>query len=113
MRSTRALALWRGDALEDVAGMEFARGEIARLEELRWVATERRVDLLLRLGRHGDTIGELSELVQRMPLARAIARAARARPVPVGPPGRRPARLRGRPAHAGGGARHRARRGAA
>jgi predicted ATPase/DNA-binding SARP family transcriptional activator len=64
----RALGLWRGDALEDVAGMEFARGEITRLEELRWVATERRVDLLLRLGRHGDTIGELSELVQRMPL---------------------------------------------
>src|SRR5262245_144895 len=34
----RALALWRGDALEDVAEMEFARGETARLEELRWLA---------------------------------------------------------------------------
>ena len=64
----RALGMWRGDALEDVAGMEFARGEITRLEELRWVTTERRVDLQLRLGRHGDTVGELSELVQRMPL---------------------------------------------
>ena len=64
----RALGMWRGDALEDVAGMEFARGEITRLEELRWVATERRVDLQLRLGRHGDTVGEVSELVQRMPL---------------------------------------------
>jgi predicted ATPase/DNA-binding SARP family transcriptional activator len=64
----RALGIWRGDALEDVAGMEFARGEITRLEELRWAATERRMDLLLRLGRHGDTVGELSELVQRMPL---------------------------------------------
>ena len=53
----RALALWRGDALEDVAGMDFARGEITRLDELRWAATERRVDLLLRLGRHGDAIG--------------------------------------------------------
>ena len=40
----RALALWRGDALEDVAGLEFARGEIARLDELRWAATERWVD---------------------------------------------------------------------
>ena len=59
-----ALALWRGDALEDVASLDFARGEITRMEELRWSATERRVDLLLRLGRHGDAIGELSELVQ-------------------------------------------------
>ena len=64
----RALALWRGDALEDVADMEFVRGESARLEELRWRATERRADLLLRLGRHGDTLGELSELVRQMPL---------------------------------------------
>ena len=64
----RALGMWRGDALEDVAGMEFARGEITRLEELRWVAMERRVDLQLRLGRHGDTVAEVSELVQRMPL---------------------------------------------
>ena len=36
-----ALALWRGDALEDVAGLEFARGEATRLEELRWGAAER------------------------------------------------------------------------
>ena len=64
----RALALWRGDALEDVAGLEFARGEIARLDELRWAATERWVDLELRLGRHGDTIGPLAELVRKMPL---------------------------------------------
>jgi DNA-binding SARP family transcriptional activator len=64
----RALALWRGDALEDVADMEFAGGEIARLDELRWLATERRTDVLLRLGRHGDTLGELAELVRQMPL---------------------------------------------
>jgi predicted ATPase/DNA-binding SARP family transcriptional activator len=63
-----ALDLWRGDALEDVAGMDFARGEITRLEELRWAAMERRVDLQLRLGRHGDVIGELAHLVRRMPL---------------------------------------------
>ena len=65
---TRALGLWRGDALEEVAGMDFARGEITRLEELRWASTERRVELQLRLGRHGDAIGELSDLVERMPL---------------------------------------------
>jgi DNA-binding SARP family transcriptional activator len=63
-----ALALWRGDALEDVAGSEFARGEAVRLEELRWAAAERRVDLQLLLGRHGEVIGDLSEWVQKMPL---------------------------------------------
>jgi predicted ATPase/DNA-binding SARP family transcriptional activator len=63
-----ALALWRGDALEDVAGMDFARGEITRLDELRWAAIERRADLLLRLGRHGEAVGDLSELVHRLPL---------------------------------------------
>jgi predicted ATPase/DNA-binding SARP family transcriptional activator len=63
-----ALAQWRGDALEDVAGMDFVRGEITRLDELRWAATERRIDLLLRLGRHSEAVGDLSELVQRLPL---------------------------------------------
>jgi predicted ATPase/DNA-binding SARP family transcriptional activator len=67
-RVDRALGLWRGAALEDVAGTEFAEGEITRLDELRWLAIERRVDLLLLLGRHGDAVGELAELVQRMPL---------------------------------------------
>jgi predicted ATPase/DNA-binding SARP family transcriptional activator len=63
-----ALALWRGEPLEDVADMDFARAESTRLEELRWAANERRVDLLLRLGRHGDAVGELATLVRRMPL---------------------------------------------
>ena len=63
-----ALGLWRGDALEDVAGMDFARGEITRLDELRWAAAERRIELLLRLGRHSDAVWDLSELVQRLPL---------------------------------------------
>lgn len=63
-----ALALWRGDALEDVADMDFARGAIARLDELRWTAMERRVELLLRLGRNSEAIGDLSGLVQRLPL---------------------------------------------
>ena len=64
----RALALWRGDALEDVAGMEFAEGEITRLDELRWAVTERWVDLQLLLGRHAEAIGRVSELVHEMPL---------------------------------------------
>ena len=63
-----ALGLWRGGALEDVADADFARGEITRLDELRWAATERRIDLLLRLGRHPEAVGILAELVQLLPL---------------------------------------------
>ncbi|HEY5876663.1 MAG TPA: BTAD domain-containing putative transcriptional regulator, partial [Ilumatobacteraceae bacterium] len=63
-----ALGLWRGDALEEVAGMDFARAEITRLDELRWAATERRADLLLRLGRHSEALWDLSELVERLPM---------------------------------------------
>ena len=63
-----ALALWRGDALEDVAGEPFAVGEITRLEEARWAAVEARNDVLLALGRHRELVGELGRLVNRLPL---------------------------------------------
>jgi predicted ATPase/DNA-binding SARP family transcriptional activator len=63
-----SLSLWRGEALEDVADAAFARGEITRLDELRWGATERRIDLLLRLGRNSEAVAALAELVQRLPL---------------------------------------------
>lgn len=64
----RALALWRGDPLADVAGEAFAMGETARLGEARWAAIEARTDVLLELGRHRELIGELSQLVDRSPL---------------------------------------------
>ena len=63
-----ALALWRGDALEDVAGEPFAMGEITRLEESRWAAVEARNDVLLALGRHQELVGQLGQLVNRLPL---------------------------------------------
>ncbi|MBE1538002.1 BTAD domain-containing putative transcriptional regulator [Actinomadura algeriensis] len=40
----RALDLWRGPALADVAGDDFARPAIARLDELRLAAVEDRLD---------------------------------------------------------------------
>ncbi|MDQ3895850.1 MAG: winged helix-turn-helix domain-containing protein [Actinomycetota bacterium] len=64
----RALGLWRGDALEDVAGEPFAIGETTRLEESRWAAVEVRNDVLLALGRHAGLVGELGQLVDRLPL---------------------------------------------
>ena len=43
-RLREALALWRGPALADLAYEPFAQAEIARLEERRLVALERRID---------------------------------------------------------------------
>jgi len=65
---SEALALWRGDVLEDFAYDEFAQAEIARLGELRLVATEDRIDADLRSGLHRDTIGELVGIAREYPL---------------------------------------------
>jgi DNA-binding SARP family transcriptional activator/DNA-binding NarL/FixJ family response regulator len=62
------LALWRGPPLADVAYEGFAQGEIARLEERRAVALERRIEADLALGRHADLVSELEALVARHPL---------------------------------------------
>ncbi len=63
-----ALGLWRGAALADFAYEGFAQIPAARLEELRLVALERRIDADLELGRHTRLIGELEELVALHPL---------------------------------------------
>jgi DNA-binding SARP family transcriptional activator len=63
-----ALALWRGPALAEFSSEPFARGDGARLEELRLSALETRFDAELALGHHADLIGELESLVARHPL---------------------------------------------
>jgi DNA-binding SARP family transcriptional activator len=63
-----ALSLWRGPALADLSYEAFAQAEIARLEELRVVALERRIDADLLGGRHVELIGELESLVDEHPL---------------------------------------------
>ena len=63
-----ALGLWRGPALADLAYEEFAQPAIARLEELRLAALERRIEADLELGRHADLVGELDALVKQHPL---------------------------------------------
>jgi DNA-binding SARP family transcriptional activator/class 3 adenylate cyclase len=62
-----ALALWRGPALAEFSE-PFARFDEARLEELRLVCLEDRIEADLVLGRHGDLVGELEALVERHPL---------------------------------------------
>src|SRR5438552_6010349 len=63
-----ALSIWRGAALADLAYEPFAAGEAARLEELRLLALEERIEAELELGRHSALIAELEALVSRHPL---------------------------------------------
>jgi predicted ATPase/DNA-binding SARP family transcriptional activator len=63
-----ALALWRGPALADFMYEAFAQREIARLEELRVVALEERIEADLRCGRHSELVSELEALVAEHPL---------------------------------------------
>ena len=63
-----ALALWRGPALADFVYEPFAQTQIARLDELRTVVVEERIDADLALGRHAELVSELEALVQAEPL---------------------------------------------
>jgi DNA-binding SARP family transcriptional activator len=63
-----ALALWRGPALADFRYERWAELAIARLEELRLLALEKRIDADLALGRHAEVAGELEALAREYPL---------------------------------------------
>jgi DNA-binding SARP family transcriptional activator len=63
-----ALALWRGPALADFTYEPFAQAEIARLEDLRTVAVEERIEADLALARHAELVSELEALVESQPL---------------------------------------------
>jgi YVTN family beta-propeller protein len=62
-----ALALWRGEALGDLAYESFAQGEILRLDEMRLGAIEDRIDAELALGHHRELLGELESLIAQHP----------------------------------------------
>ena len=63
-----ALELWRGPALADLAYESFAREEASRLEELRLVVQERRIDADLEGGRTAELVSELERLIKEHPL---------------------------------------------
>jgi DNA-binding SARP family transcriptional activator len=67
-RLTQALGWWRGAALADFDGAEWARTEAARLELLRIDATERLIDARLALGEYAAVIPDLEGLTSRHPL---------------------------------------------
>ena len=64
----RALELWRGQVLANLADYAFTRPEAARLGELRLAALEARIDADLALGRHDALTAELDGLVRDHPL---------------------------------------------
>ena len=67
-----ALAEWRGPALGDLGDEAFVQPVAARLEELRLLAMERRLEAELGLGRHADVLGDIRELAHRHPLRERI-----------------------------------------
>jgi DNA-binding SARP family transcriptional activator len=63
-----ALALRRGEPLEDLALEEFAQSEISQLEERLLSALESRVDADLELGRGAELVEEIEGLIAAHPL---------------------------------------------
>ena len=68
-----ALGLWRSGPLAEVAFEDFAQVEIRRLEELRLVALETRIDADLQCGRHTELIPELEGLLAEHPARERLA----------------------------------------
>ncbi|HYY77599.1 MAG TPA: BTAD domain-containing putative transcriptional regulator, partial [Actinomycetes bacterium] len=65
----RALLLWRGPVLADVAASAgLAWPELVGVDELRVAALEARIEADLALGRHRELVGELEGLVRLHPL---------------------------------------------
>jgi DNA-binding SARP family transcriptional activator len=64
----RALELWHGPALAEFVFENWAQPEIRRLEELRLVALEERLETDIELGHPADAVPELEALVGEHPL---------------------------------------------
>ena len=64
----QALALWRGPALCDFEGEDFARPIATRLDEARMWALEERVEAELGSGCHSELVTELGALTEEYPL---------------------------------------------
>jgi predicted ATPase/DNA-binding SARP family transcriptional activator len=69
---SEALALWRGPALTDAAGLPWADDAADRLAERRLAATEDRIDAELALGEHAAVLPELQVLAREHPLRERI-----------------------------------------
>src|SRR5829696_5042611 len=63
----RALSLWRGAPLAELAYEPFAQREIARLDDLRVAALEALIEAKLALGAHAEVVGRLEALIGEHP----------------------------------------------
>ena len=63
-----ALGRWRGEALADVPSQLLRQREVPPLEDLRLQVLGTRIDADLALGRHGEAVAELRQLVAAHPL---------------------------------------------
>ena len=63
-----ALAGWRGPPLEDLASEPGLATDIARLEELRLMVLEKRIDADLEAGHEAGLVAELEALIAEQPL---------------------------------------------
>jgi YVTN family beta-propeller protein len=68
MTMRAALDLWHSRVFADLADYAFIKPEAARLEELRLVAVESRIEADLALGRHGPLAADLEHLVAKYPV---------------------------------------------
>lgn len=64
----RALDLWRGDSLGDLAGEEWAVGDAVRFDEMRLGARDELADVLIESGRQAEAVADLEALVETHPL---------------------------------------------
>ena len=69
---SEALSLWRGPALADLADEALVLSVASRLEELRLLARERRLEAELALGRHADVLADIRALVAEHPLRERV-----------------------------------------
>jgi DNA-binding SARP family transcriptional activator len=63
-----ALSLWRGPALADLADEALVHAVASRLDELRLLALERRLETELARGRHADALPDIRALADEHPL---------------------------------------------
>ena len=68
----RALALWRGPALPEVADESYGAVEAGRLHELRMECVEDELDAELALGRHAEVVPRLRQLTAEHPLRERV-----------------------------------------
>lgn len=67
IRLSEAVGLWRGPAYGDLADHPVLVASAAELEEVRLTARELLADARLRLGEHGELVGELESRVRSHP----------------------------------------------